>query len=154
MIRMTVNAVPVAQPRARATSRGGHASMYSPTTVKTTTGKKAHPILAFKSAVRASAFAKGFDGTNLMDAALRVDCCFIFPRPLKLQRKKSPTGRIPHMIKPDRDNLDKAVLDSLTGLVWVDDCQVFSGLVEKYYGAKGEAPHVSIVITKVEVSGD
>jgi len=151
MIRLTVNAVPVAQPRARATSRGVHASMYSPTTVKTKSGRKPHPILAFKSAVRAAAFAHGFDGTNVMDSALRVDCCFVFPRPQKLLLKKSPSGRIPYVIKPDRDNLDKAVLDALTGLVWVDDCQACFGFIEKYYCAKGEAPHVSIVITKVEV---
>jgi Holliday junction resolvase RusA-like endonuclease len=154
MIRLMVNAVPVAQPRARATSRGAHASMYSPTTVKTKTGKKAHPILAFKSAVRAAAFAKGFDGTNVIDSALRVDCCFVFPRPQRLLKKSSSSDRVPHTVKPDRDNLDKAVLDSLTGLVWVDDRQVFCGLVEKYYVAKGEAPHVSVVITKVEVSCD
>jgi Holliday junction resolvase RusA-like endonuclease len=154
VIRLIVNTVPVAQPRARATSRGAHAAMYSPTTVKTKAGRKAHPIVAFKTAVRAAAFGKGFDGTNLIDSALRVDCCFVFPRPQRLLRKSDPKGRIPHTIKPDRDNLDKAVLDSLTGLVWVDDCQAASGLVEKYYAAAGEAPHVTIVITKVEVKCD
>lgn len=150
VIRMTVNTVPVAQPRARATSRGKHAAMYSPTTVKTKAGKKAHPILAFKAAVRAEAFRIGFDGTNLIDSALRVDCSFVFPRPQRLLKKSSPKCRLPHTIKPDRDNLDKAVLDSLTGLVWVDDCQAAFGSIEKYYVADGETPHVTIVITKVE----
>ncbi len=154
MIRLIVNAVPVAQPRARATSRGAHAAMYSPTTVKTKAGRKAHPIVAFKTAVRAAAFGKGFDGTNLLDSALRVDCCFVFPRPQRLLRKNDPKCRLPHTIKPDRDNLDKAVLDSLTGLVWVDDCQASTGLVEKYYAASGEVPHVAIVITKMEVICD
>ncbi len=149
MIRLIVNTVPVAQPRARATSRGAHAAMYSPTTVKTKAGRKAHPIVAFKTAVRAAAFGKGFDGTNLIDSALRVDCCFVFPRPQRLLKKSSPKCRMPHTITPDRDNLDKAVLDSLTGLVWVDDCQASTGLVEKFYVADGEEPHVVIVITKI-----
>jgi len=126
--------------------------MYSPTRVKTVNGTKAHPIVAFKTAVKAAARGAGFHGDNLIESALRVDCCFVFPRPGRLLSKKSPKGRMPHVIKPDRDNLDKAVLDSLTGLVWVDDCQVHSGLVEKVYGAIGEAPHVLIVITKVQVS--
>ena len=149
MIRLIVKAVPVAQPRAKATSRGAHAAMYSPTTVKTKAGRKAHPIVAFKNAVRAAARGQGFQGENLIDSALRVDCCFVFPRPQRLLRKNDPKGRIPHTIKPDRDNLDKAVLDSLTGLVWVDDCQASTGLVEKYYAAADEVSHVAIVITKL-----
>jgi Holliday junction resolvase RusA-like endonuclease len=104
--------------------------------------------VAFKTAVRAAAFGKGFDGTSLIDSAVRVDCCFLFPRPQRLLKKSSPKCRLPHIIKPDRDNLDKAVLDSLTGLVWVDDCQAYSGLIEKFYVADGEDPHVVIVITK------
>jgi Holliday junction resolvase RusA-like endonuclease len=123
--------------------------MYSPTTVKTKAGRKAHPIVAFKNAVRAAARGQGFQGENLIDSALRVDCCFVFPRPQRLLRKNDPKGRIPHTIKPDRDNLDKAVLDSLTGLVWVDDCQASTGLVEKYYAAADEVSHVAIVITKL-----
>lgn len=154
VIRLHVNTVPVAQPRAKATSRGAHAAMYSPTTVKTKAGRKAHPIVAFKTAVRAAARGKGFDGTNLIDSALRVDCCFVFPRPQRLLKKSSLKCRLPHTIKPDRDNLDKAVLDSLTGLVWVDDCQAAFGSIEKYYVAVGETPHVAIVITKMEVTCD
>jgi Holliday junction resolvase RusA-like endonuclease len=149
VIRLIVNAVPIAQPRARATSRGAHAAMYSPTTVKTKAGRKPHPIVAFKNAVRAAAVSNGNDGTSLIDSALRVDCCFVFPRPQRLLKKSSPKCRLPHVIKPDRDNLDKAVLDSLTGLVWVDDCQAYSGLIEKFYVAAGEDPHVVIVITKI-----
>lgn len=149
VIQLIVNAVPIAQPRARATSRGAHAAMYSPTTVKTKAGRKAHPIVAFKNAVRAAAVSNGNDGTNLIDCALRVDCCFVFPRPQRLLKKSSPKCRLPHIIKPDRDNLDKAVLDCLTGLVWVDDCQAYSGLIEKYYVADGELPHVVIIITKI-----
>lgn len=154
VIRLIVNVVPVAQPRVKATSRGAHASMYSPTTVKTKAGRKAHPIVAFKNAVRAAARGQGFQGENLIDSALRVDCCFVFPRPQRLLKKSSPKCRLPHTIKPDRDNLDKAVLDCLTGLVWVDDCQAAFGSIEKYYVAVGETPHVAIVITKMEVTCD
>jgi Holliday junction resolvase RusA-like endonuclease len=29
--------------------------------------------------------------------------------------------RLPHTSKPDRDNLDKAVMDALKGIAWIDD---------------------------------
>lgn len=154
MFKLIVKAAPVAQPRPRATTRGQHASMYSPTRVKRVSGTFAHPIVAYKEAVRAAAVLAGFNECNLLQSALRVDCCFVFPRPQTLRLKKSPKGRIPHVIKPDRDNLDKAVLDSLTGLVWTDDCLVQSGLIEKWYVAIGEEPHVLVVISRVEVICD
>lgn len=40
---------------------------------------------------------------------------------------------IPHLIKPDRDNLDKYVLDCMTGIVFADDCQVYDGRISKYW---------------------
>jgi Holliday junction resolvase RusA-like endonuclease len=40
----------------------------------------------------------------------------------------------PHTVKPDKDNLEKAVMDALTGIkIWKDDCQVYAGNTEKYW---------------------
>jgi len=119
--------------------------MYSPTKIKSVDGtKKDHPIVAFKATVRL-AFERKFSGSPFL-TPLRVDCCFVMPRPQKLMRKSDPAGRIPHAQKPDRDNLDKAVLDSLKGIVWIDDCQASSGLIEKWWAAKDESAHVVICI--------
>jgi Holliday junction resolvase RusA-like endonuclease len=42
-------------------------------------------------------------------------------------------GIVPHTVKPDKDNLEKAVMDALTAIgVWKDDCQVYGGTTEKY----------------------
>jgi Holliday junction resolvase RusA-like endonuclease len=41
---------------------------------------------------------------------------------------------MPHAKKPDKDNLEKAVMDALTGIqIWNDDCQVYGGKTEKYW---------------------
>jgi Holliday junction resolvase RusA-like endonuclease len=41
---------------------------------------------------------------------------------------------VPHIVKPDKDNLEKAVMDALTNIqVWQDDCQVYGVKAEKYW---------------------
>ena len=42
------------------------------------------------------------------------------------------------MCKPDVDNIAKAVLDALNGVIWVDDKQVVELTVKKYYGTSNE----------------
>ncbi|MDR2535190.1 MAG: RusA family crossover junction endodeoxyribonuclease [Treponema sp.] len=46
---------------------------------------------------------------------------------------------VPHTVRPDKDNLEKAVMDALTGIqIWKDDCQVYGGNTEKYW-TKGKS---------------
>jgi Holliday junction resolvase RusA-like endonuclease len=48
--------------------------------------------------------------------------------------KKGICGEQPHTVKPDKDNLEKAVMDALTSIqIWKDDCQVYGGNTEKYW---------------------
>lgn len=76
-----------------------------------------------------------------------VSADFIFPRPSCLERKRDPTGRIPHTRRPDRDNLDKALLDCLKTIgVFKDDWQVCGGEVRKWFAARGERPGVHVRI--------
>lgn len=76
-----------------------------------------------------------------IDDPIVVDVLFLFPRPRRLQRRKDPDGRIPHVSRPDRDNLDKAVLDALQDDGWFsDDSIVCAGTIEKCYAAKEEGP--------------
>lgn len=89
-----------------------------------------------------------------IDDGVRVDATFLFARPARLCRKKDPPGRIPHLSKPDRDNLDKAVLDCLVRVgVLADDCLVFGGQIWKFYAAIGEAPGAEIVISRLAGAG-
>lgn len=138
-ITLHVPAVPVAQPRARASIRAGHAFVYD---------DQKHPVQAFKATVR-MALKDAYQGEPLT-GPLRCDCLFVMPRPKALCWKTKPMPRLHHATKPDRDNLDKAVMDALKGLAWNDDAQVCQGLIEKWIASGHEQPHAVITITKLE----
>ena len=44
----------------------------------------------------------------------------------------------PHTQKPDADNVEKAVLDALNGVAFLDDCQVYDVRVTKHWGELGQ----------------
>lgn len=152
MIDYTVHvpAVPVAQPRPRATrTTSGHARIHEVTHVKGSDGtRRMHPIAAFKASVR-MATQSVHTGAPL-DIPLRIDVTFVFPRPDRLIWKTKPMPRVPHTGKPDRDNCDKAVLDALKGTLFVDDSQVCCGYLEKWVASGYEQPHVMLRIRDLE----
>lgn len=86
----------------------------------------------------------------------KVDATFYLPRPRCYMRRKDPDGPILCDHKPDRDNLDKAVLDALNPIkikgqtvwrgFWLDDGQVSIGTISKFYHAKNDKPHCLIEI--------
>ena len=47
--------------------------------------------------------------------------------------------------KPDKDNLNKMVMDGMTGIVYADDCQVASGQQHKGWVDRIEWPAHTIV---------
>lgn len=49
------------------------------------------------------------------------------------QKKKAQHHGMPHQQRPDKDNLEKAVLDSVFG----EDCSVWDGRVSKLWGERG-----------------
>jgi Holliday junction resolvase RusA-like endonuclease len=88
-------------------------------------------------------------------AAVRVTTTFRLARPTSHMRtngapsarwRAHPTG------KPDRDNLEKALLDALTGLLWIDDAQVCAGEPRKRYTAPGESPGAVVVVELLDAS--
>ena len=115
---------PVGQPRPRACIRGRHAGVYDPGTAD-----------AWKASV-ASAAKAAWDG-RVFDGPLRLTLTIYMPRPkshfrangaIKPSAPLWPTG------KPDRDNLEKAILDALTTAgVWKDDSLVCTGATRKIY---------------------
>lgn len=66
------------------------------------------------------------------------ECCyhlvFVLPMPASWSKKKKAEmyGQ-PHRGKPDKDNLEKAVLDAL----FDDDAAIWDGRVTKYWGYEG-----------------
>jgi Holliday junction resolvase RusA-like endonuclease len=63
--------------------------------------------------------------------AVKISLHFVFLRPESVKAHKRPYP----VVKPDIDKLMRAVLDSLTGVVYVDDSQVVEGgKITKMYG--------------------
>lgn len=79
-------------------------------------------------------------GQRKLDGALRVEIRAYMqtPQAIAKHRIKGPSaeaGVIRPLTKPDVDNFAK-VIDALNGIVWRDDSQVVSLLVEKFYSAQ------------------
>jgi Holliday junction resolvase RusA-like endonuclease len=147
-IEIIVPAVPVAQPRARAGYRHGHISVFTPGTIGEGDNKRPHPIHAFKATLRLAA-EQVYKGPPL-EGPLRIDVLCVFPRQSKMIWKTKPMPRYRHIQKPDRDNLDKGVLDALKGTMFIDDCQVCDGNIQKWHAAGNEQPHCRILIVQLE----
>lgn len=85
---------------------------------------------------------------RLWRGPVRVDCLWYFERPQYLLKPKVFDGPIPHTVKPDRDNLDKATLDTICGeRVFGDDAQVYGGGLFKYWVARGSPAGTRVTIT-------
>lgn len=72
--------------------------------------------------------------------------CF-FPRPTSRTRKTLPNPRFPHAVRPDGDNVAKAVQDALqrAGCV-VDDSRVFDLRVVKWTCSGEEEPRIEVIL--------
>ena len=141
---------PVASPRPRVMHLGSaRARIYVPSTAD-----------KWKRLVRAAATsARGAERELLAPGvAVEVHMAFRFARPRSHFRSGRfsailrPDAPRHHTQKPDRDNLEKAVLDALGGfqglppLVWCDDCQVVTGRTMKRWAAPDEPPGVTVAI--------
>ncbi len=142
-IQFSVPAIPIAQPRQRhrnITTKTGKSFVHNYTPAKA-------PVNDFKAAVKMAA-AQAYRGAPL-DGPLSLGLLFVMPRPGNMRWKRKPMPRVPHVGKPDRDNLMKSFQDALNGLLWVDDSQIFTGWTEKWIASGDEQPHVEVQLTKV-----
>ena len=144
---------PKPSPRPRAVNAGKHARIYVPGSAD-----------QWKHDVRAAAIVARGDSWPLIraDVAAHVYLDFRFERPKshfgtgRNSDKLKPRAPRHHTQKPDKDNLEKAVLDALgqfdgmPPLIWCDDCQVVDGRTSKRWANPGEEPGVSIGIVEVE----
>ncbi len=133
---------PVGQPRARSTIRRGKggkvfSGVYDPGTADD-----------WKTIIRNTATA-GWDRVPFTGPT-RVSWVAFFARPkshIKRNGELKENAPTWHKGKPDRDNLDKALLDALVNAgILADDKQVCSGDLEKAYVAPGELPGMAVEI--------
>lgn len=143
-ISFFVQGDPAAQPRARACTRfaKGGRRVIGVRNPPTADGWKTLILLE----------AKKHRPSTPFDGPVRVDIVFNFRRPQAhfngvLLRNNAP---LYHITKPDRDNLEKAVLDVLTKAeYWRDDCQVCAGQVSKFYADRADFVGASIKVEAV-----
>lgn len=135
-IRFRVDTIPVAQPRPRAVSFGGHARVYE--------AKKSHPIHLFKASVQLAA-KQAYNGP-LLDVPIRLSALFVMPRPKTMTYKKKPNPRYWHASRPDVDNLLKGMVDALSGIIFADDNVVSEVRIRKVVASAYESPYVEIEI--------
>jgi Holliday junction resolvase RusA-like endonuclease len=86
-----------------------------------------------------------------MIGPVRLAIDAFLPRPKRLWRKLDPSGAIPAESKPDFDNILKIVADSLNGLAYADDSQVWHGTIRKWYHAKDGMPRVEVSLSAERV---
>ena len=122
--RFTIPGDPQSQPRHRHASRGGFVKVYDP-------AAKDKEAFAAKAILHSPQFP--------LTGPLRVDldCFFSYNksemgtgRNAGLPKKSAP---LYYIKKPDKDNLEKFVFDSLTGMFWHDDNLICAGDTTKAY---------------------
>lgn len=81
---------------------------------------------------------------------LRVSITFMMPIPKSASKKAKIDMQADikkHTVKPDLDNLTKAVLDGLNEVAWNDDAQIVELHVKKLYSGK---PFIQINISEID----
>ena len=128
--------LPMAQPRIKATLRGSHAGVYTPGTADAWKARVAHEA---KLACR-----------DRLEGPVRLDVEFVFPRLKGHFTGKGALSRSAPLgwrdSKPDRDNLDKGLLDALRGIAFDDDARVCCGEITKRWADIGEESGALVVV--------
>ena len=133
-VYFVVTGKPVGKGRPRASTRGGFVRMY--TDAKT---------LGYEAAIADEA-ARAMSGAEPFETPMQmqVSCYYPIPKswPKKIKQEAIDEERFPN-VKPDLDNVVKAILDALNGVVYRDDAQVINLVATKRYSTD---PRVEVYI--------
>ena len=81
----------------------------------------------WRNAVAFAALDLVTDGWELLDEPLELSVVFYLPRPKTVQDREYPA------VMPDVDKLLRAVFDSLSGVIYVDDSRIIAIHAQKLY---------------------
>jgi len=135
-IYFAVDGPPVGKGRPRASTKGGFVRMY--TDAKT---------LSYEAQIAdAASKAMGNNEPLATPIDLRVWVWYRIPKswPKRTQQEALDGERLPN-VKPDLDNVLKAVLDAMNDVVYVDDSQVVNMVAHKRYGAQ---PRIEVYVNE------
>ena len=136
-ITFEVPGTPVAKGRPRFSTRSHH--VYTPSKTR-----------AHEKLIRGIALVE-MNRRNLQpfSGAVSLSICAIFAPPKswpKWKRELALQGDLHHTTKPDLDNVEKLIIDGLTGIVIEDDAQIIDGRTKKLYSA---TPITWVTVTQV-----
>lgn len=119
-----VEGIPVAKGRPRFTKTG---IAYTPTKTR-----DAEDAFRLQSNVHAP--------KKPIEGAVRLELSFNMPIPKsrrkEIEKKAGSCEWVPHIVRPDIDNMAKLVTDSMNKRFWKDDSQVSVIIANKQYGEK------------------
>lgn len=148
-IVLTVHGTPRPQPRPQSCGFMGRNKHGKLVPRARSFNKENDGLEAWKARLRIA--ARGPAPATAWNQAVRVDVEAFFDRPYWLANVL-PARALEMLEKPDRDNLDKVVLDTLSRLgYWVDDSHVYIGKIGKWYCSNDCAPGAIITITFLEI---
>ena len=117
-----VEGIPKAQPRPR---KGKHGKFYNPSTAD-----------EWKEAIQI-AFMQ--EKKPMIQGPVFLAINFYF-------QKKGVKRLLPHIQKPDKDNLEKAVMDALTEAgIWKDDSLVYDSHISKFWSASKTGAEIIVI---------
>ena len=122
---------PVGKGRPRASVRGGHVRLYTPSKTASWEGRA---CVVLRDA---------WGGLRALDGPVRLEVLALFPRPQRMVWKRKPMPREAYTGKPDASNVLKAAEDALEKAgVYRDDKQIWSASVVSLYCSGDETPLV------------
>ena len=144
-VTFRANVTPVGKQRARLTKRGKFFRAYTPEKTK-----------QYERVIR-EAFLISCAHTDIpLVGPLILDIIAVFPRTKALLKQykngqyKHPEGRILHTVKPDEDNIRKAVADAIGEYIEGGDSRIVGGSTLKVYAAINENPSTIVRIYKAD----
>lgn len=133
MIKFTVYGKPFGKQRPRVAVHGGFSKAYTP-----------KETVAYENFVKMAYLQE--NGEKKLQGGIEAEIVGFFPIPKSESKKRRLLmleGEIPYTKKCDCDNLAKSILDSLNGIAYDDDSQIYKLSVEKKYG---EVPRVEVTL--------
>lgn len=150
LLEIRVPGLPIAQPRHQIGVKTLADGRAIPVKWLPRVNGQEHPVVAFKTTIRIMVQEARGAGAPVIEDAVRVEIVAVFPRPKVLTKKTTTNPRQPHTMRPDADNIAKAVLDAMRGALWNDDDQVAQLEVAKWIGEPGEPGETTIRVRLLE----